>query len=76
MPQDTEKQTNKSVSGSGFRIGVDLGGTIVDGTESMEETGERIFQEMLAVASGHKTKSEKLGVGDSEFVPWQTWTQM
>lgn len=51
-------------------------GTIVDGTETMEETGERIFQEMLAVASGRKTKSEELGVGDSEFVPWQTWAQM
>ena len=51
-------------------------GTIVDGTETMEETGERIFRQMLAVASGRKTKSEELGVGDSEFVPWQTWAQM
>ena len=51
-------------------------GTIIDGIESLEDTGERIFQSMLAVASGQKTKSEELGVGDSEFVPWQTWAQM
>ena len=51
-------------------------GTIIDGTETLEGTGERIFQGMLAVASGQTTKSEELGVGDSEFVPWQTWAQM
>ncbi len=51
-------------------------GTIVDGTETLEKIGERIFQEMLATASGRKTKSEQLGVGDAEFVPWQTWAQM
>jgi altronate hydrolase len=26
---------------------------------------------MLAVASGERTKSEELGYGDHEFVPWQ-----
>ncbi len=51
-------------------------GTIVDGTESLEETGERIFQRMLAHASGEQTKSEEVGVGEAEFVPWQTWAQM
>jgi altronate hydrolase len=51
-------------------------GTIVDGTESLEQVGERIFHKMLAVASGEKTKSEKLGFGDAEFVPWQVGAQM
>ena len=37
----------------------------------MAEMGERIFAEMLAVASGKASKSEALGIGDSEFVPWQ-----
>ncbi len=50
-------------------------GTIVDGTETLEEIGERIFQEMLVTESGRKTKSEQLGGGDAEFVPWQTWAQ-
>ncbi len=51
-------------------------GTIIDGTEDLEAVGERIFQTMLAVASGQRTKSEEIGVGDAEFVPWQTWAQM
>jgi altronate hydrolase len=46
-------------------------GEIVDGTASIDEVGERIFQLMLATASGRKTKSELHGYGQSEFVPWQ-----
>jgi altronate hydrolase len=51
-------------------------GTVIDGTETLEAVGERIFQKMLAVASGEKTKSEELGFGDAEFVPWQVGAQM
>lgn len=29
-----------------------------------------IFEEILAVASGKKTKSELEGVGEEEFAPW------
>lgn len=46
-------------------------GTIVDGTERVEQVGQRIFQKILAVASGEKTKSELAGIGDEEFAPWQ-----
>ena len=46
-------------------------GVVVDGTASVEETGQAIFEEILRVASGQKTKSEELGLGDNEFVPWQ-----
>ncbi|MBC7779727.1 MAG: altronate dehydratase [Proteobacteria bacterium] len=46
-------------------------GTILDGHESLAECGERIFAELLAVASGQRTKSEAHGYGDHEFVPWQ-----
>ena len=38
---------------------------------SLTDVGERIFQKMLAVASGEPSKSEALGIGDNEFVPWQ-----
>ena len=38
---------------------------------SLADVGERIFQKMLAVASGEASKSEALGIGDNEFVPWQ-----
>ncbi|MNE36330.1 D-galactarate dehydratase [compost metagenome] len=38
---------------------------------AMEEIGRAIFERMLAVASGEPSKSEALGIGDNEFVPWQ-----
>jgi altronate hydrolase len=46
------------------------GGDVLDGS-TLEQKGAEIFAEILAVASGKKTKSELLGYGDNEFVPWQ-----
>lgn len=45
-------------------------GTILDGSETVEQVGRRIFEKVLAVASGEKTKSELAGIGDEEFAPW------
>jgi altronate hydrolase len=50
-------------------------GDILDGV-SIEAKGEEIFQAVLRVASGEKTKSELLGYGDNEFVPWQIGATM
>lgn len=36
-------------------------GTIVDGDETIREVGERLFEELLAVANGKLTKAEALG---------------
>lgn len=44
-------------------------GTIVEG-EEVESAGDRFFEFALAVASGRRTCSEELGIGDHEFVPW------
>ena len=46
------------------------GGAVLNG-QTLEEKGQEIFDEILAVASGKQTKSELLGYGDNEFVPWQ-----
>ena len=46
-------------------------GEILDGTASMQEMGQRIFELFLRTASGQASKSELLGLGDHEFVPWQ-----
>jgi len=52
--------------------GMDINaGTILEGTETLAQVGGRIFEKILAVASGEKTKSELSGVGDEEFAPWQ-----
>lgn len=45
-------------------------GQIIDGEKTLDEMGQIIFEKMLAVASGEKTKSEALGIGENEFVPW------
>ena len=45
-------------------------GVIVDGECTVPEMGECIFQQILRHASGEPTKSELLGLGDHEFVPW------
>ena len=45
-------------------------GVIVDGDASLAETGERIAALMIDVAGGTRTKSELLGIGESEFAPW------
>ncbi|MCX7392726.1 MAG: altronate dehydratase family protein [Planctomycetales bacterium] len=44
-------------------------GRILEGA-SVEEVGREIFEEVIAVASGKKTKSEAQGIGDEEFCPW------
>ncbi len=46
-------------------------GDIVTGGVSMEAKGREILDMVLRVASGEKSKSEALGLGDNEFVPWQ-----
>ena len=46
-------------------------GEIVDGTVSVQEKGREIFELILQVASGEATRSEALGMGNDEFVPWQ-----
>ena len=43
----------------------------VEGQETVDAAGERIFRLMLETASGRATKSETHGYGQNEFVPWQ-----
>jgi altronate hydrolase len=45
-------------------------GGILDGTHDMQQMGQVIFDAILKHASGEPTKSELLGLGDHEFVPW------
>ncbi|PJG47390.1 galactonate dehydratase [Sphingobium sp. LB126] len=45
-------------------------GTILDGDETVEAAGARIFEDIIQTASGKRTCSERLGYGDEEFAPW------
>src|SRR5512133_2613496 len=51
-------------------------GEIIDGGTSIQEMGQRIFEQVLATASGEQSKSEKHGYGQNEFVPWQVGAVM
>jgi altronate hydrolase len=50
-------------------------GDVLDGV-SVADKGEEIFRRVLAVSSGERTKSEELGYGELEFVPWQVGAVM
>ena len=45
-------------------------GRIVDGEATIQDMGQEIFDRILATASGELAKSEVLGIGADEFVPW------
>jgi len=45
-------------------------GTIVDGEETLEGVGKRIFDKMLSIASGERAKNET--TGHREFAIWRT----
>ena len=45
-------------------------GTILSQGRSVEDVGKEIFARILAVASGERSKSEQMGLGDEEFQPW------
>jgi altronate dehydratase len=51
-------------------IDLDCGG-VLGGETTVDALGEAIFERLLAVASGERTASEKLGFGEAEFVPWR-----
>ena len=46
-------------------------GEVIDGLIDIDRLGQRIFEALLATASGQLTRSEQHGYGQNEFVPWQ-----
>ncbi len=46
-------------------------GDIVSDGVSIEDKGTQILETFIKTASGQRTKSEELGFGGAEFVPWQ-----
>lgn len=49
---------------------INCGDIISEGVE-LEDKGRDIFETFIRIASGAQTKSEELGFGGVEFVPWQ-----
>ena len=51
-------------------------GKVISDNRSIEDVGQEIFDSIVRVASGEKSKSEAQGLGDLEFVPWQIGATM
>jgi altronate hydrolase len=49
---------------------MDIDCGVILGGRSIEEVGQQILDEIFAVASGKRTKSELAGLGEAEFAPW------
>lgn len=74
-PAPTIKLATNTPMYERMRDDMDLNcGGIADGTASVEGVGAQIFERIVAVASGERTVSEELDLGQDEFVPWQLGT--
>jgi altronate hydrolase len=51
-------------------------GVVLDGDATVQQLGGEIFELMLQVASGERTKSERFDFGAAEFAPWQIGATM
>jgi altronate hydrolase len=51
-------------------------GDIITEGRTLASKGQEILEKVLSVASGERSKSESLGLGDNEFVPWQVGAVM
>lgn len=71
-PVPSLKLSSNSTLAASMDDDIDIdAGPIATGAATTEEIGKKIFHLILETASGRQSKSEMLGFGDMEFVPWQ-----
>lgn len=71
-PTPSLKLATNSALFQRMRLDMDFdAGTVVEGSQTIAEAGQQMFALMLSTASGQQTCSERNGLGDNEFVPWQ-----
>ena len=71
-PSPSIKLSSNSEIYARMKDDIDLDcGPIASGESTVEQKGSEIVECLLDVASGRKSKSEELGYGGVEFVPWQ-----
>ena len=70
-PSPSIKLSSNSEIYARMREDIDIDcGAIATGEATIAEKGSEILDYLLAVASGQESKSEALGYGGAEFVPW------
>lgn len=71
VPAPTMKLASNTAMYTRMQADMDLNcGVVIDGEATIEQMGQRIFDQILRHASGEKTRSETIGLGRNEFVPW------
>lgn len=71
VPAPTLKLASNTPMYTRMTADMDLNcGVVIDGEATIEQMGQRIFEAILEHASGEKTRSEAIGLGRNEFVPW------
>lgn len=69
-PVPTIKLASNAVLATAMADDIDVDcSAVLDGV-SLQQMGEQLFDDLLATASGRKTASEALGLGENEWVPW------
>lgn len=70
-PAPTLKLASNSALAAQMADDIDIDcGRLLTGGASLDALGQEIFEAMIAVASGEKTRSEIEDIGENEFVPW------
>jgi len=69
-PTPSIKITSNTPVFERMRDDMDIDAGVILAGESVETVGAGIFDAILDVASGRKTKSEQHGIGEEEFIPW------
>ncbi len=69
-PSPVIKIATNSLLFDNLREDMDLDAGVVLTGEDLQSVGDRFFDFALQVASGKKTCSEELDIGDHEFIPW------
>jgi len=69
-PTPSIKITSNTPVFQRMRDDMDIDAGVILAGESVETVGAQIFDAILDVASGRKTKSEQHGIGEEEFIPW------
>ncbi|MGI4861633.1 MAG: UxaA family hydrolase [Janthinobacterium lividum] len=71
VPAPTIKLASNTPMYQRMRGDMDINcGIIIDGEATVQQMGQTIFEQICRHASGEPTRSEALGVGENEFVPW------
>ena len=69
-PSPTIKVATNTPMFERMRDDMDIDAGVINDGASVADVGQKIFDQIIAVASGEQTRSEAQGIGDEEFCPW------